>query len=396
MKHEPMFATPRKQLSLSFAEWPKESHLNTPLSINSPQSPAFSRRSSLSLETSYDLLSSPTPPISSPTSPISSPTMQKYLPISSLVDHDEVIAQIDDSVIDQKFHFETNKEKTIGRGSYSTVLETQCQGALFAIKIPTGIKTSKLILKEMFNYRVVQNHALLHVLELQALPVLNVYGLTFIDKSQYPRLRAQESVPCLVSELLSYSLERLISKSVRTEGQLHIGTERWWELARQSLAALELLQQCHIVHMDIKPSNILYNVGMGQFKICDFTSAGLQEDIIVEHGKKLQNGGFFDVTIQYCAPELVLHPPQCPSHHTDLYALGLSLLYAATGEQPYASLFSSGSSMIYITESIKKNKILDFVSHEAMAKLRNDPRALHLIEMIIQRQTLDACLDFVH
>jgi serine/threonine protein kinase len=317
--------------------------------------------------------------------------MLKYIPLSSLVDREEVIAQIDDAVIDPKFKFNVHKDKIIGRGAYSIVLECSLDDQAFAVKVPSSIRASKLVLKEMFNYRIIQNYELLHGIDQAGAPVLNVYGLTFMDKSHLTRIRPHESRPCLVSEQLSCSLEKLISKAAHS-GQLHIGNDLWWRLAHQLMNALQLLRHCHIVHMDLKPSNVLFDSTYGDFKVCDFSSAGLEEDIHAEYERRINDGLFYDVTLQYCAPELAQLPPSSPSYHTDLYAVGLTLLFAATGEQPYADILSAGSSFIYLNECIKKNKVLDFVSCQGLKKLNSDPKAMELIKSIVAREPWETCL----
>lgn len=339
-------------------------------------------------------------PISPMASPMrSSPTLLKYLPISASIPQQDVESQIEDSLIDDVFKFDVSRSTIIGRGSYSTVLQCSCKDNLFAIKIPTSVKTSKWIFKEMLNYKIFQNHAIVNHWELESLPVLNVYGITMLDRSQYPRIRYGETVPCIVSERLSYSLTTLAeSQPATSTTELHIGSSLWWRLARQILTALQLLNDCHLVHMDIKPANVLFDNNMSSFKLCDLTSAALQEDVISEYHTKLQLGAFYDVTPQYCAPELMESPPHYPSYSSDLFAAGLTLLYAATGEQPYSQVLSSvGVPSVYVTECIKKNKALELVSPTGIKRLQSDTRAFNLIQrMIVSRASLAECMDIVN
>lgn len=337
----------------------------------------------------------------SPTSPVSSLMLKRYLSLPHSIPQDDMAIQIDDCVIDSnKFHFSINPSKIIGRGSYSTVIQSTCveiDETLFALKIPTSIRTSRLILKEMFSYRIIKNYCISHGISMNDIPVLEVYGLTFVDKSMYHRVRMNETLPCIVASVMSDSLEGLIEKmaSSSTSGSLYIGKDNWWRLAGQLLQALSLLRECTIVHMDLKPSNILFDDTTGDFKLCDFTSSGLQQDILLQYEQKFKDGLFFELTPLYCAPELVHSPPAPPSYDTDLYAVGLCLLCAATGERPYDDILKSGSSMIYLNESIKKNKALEFVSYKGMQKLNGDPEAKKLIQMIIGRESLESCLNLL-
>ncbi|MFT6817000.1 MAG: serine/threonine protein kinase [Myxococcota bacterium] len=105
------------------------------------------------------------------------------------------------------------------------------------------------------------------------------------------------------------------------------------EIARQTALALQAAyeapgpdgQPMHIVHRDVKPSNILLSVD-GQVKLADFGVAkgeftGRQSDsLYLVHG-----------SLSFTAPERLEGAPDEPT--VDVYALGLSLFELATGRQ---------------------------------------------------------------
>ncbi len=81
----------------------------------------------------------------------------------------------------------------------------------------------------------------------------------------------------------------------------------------------------HIIHRDIKPDNIMLAKG-GVVKISDF---GLAKT--VEPGIAIQEEGLMGTPL-YMAPEIV--DGRGADHRSDLYALGVTLYYALSGELP--------------------------------------------------------------
>lgn len=395
---------------LSFKTPTKGSHR---MSINTSfDDSVFSPSQDLTSSTERDFFPSPdTSPVDtmygpklsmdSPISPqLASPLEKRSFPVSVTFSEEDVVHELDDSVISDSVPISLNNT-ALGKGAYSTVLECSSPTEKFAIKIPTNSKKSKYIYKEMFNYKIIQNYLIKNDFPLDSFPILNAHGLTFMNKKQYVKLRVGETVPCLVLPLVPSTLDKLISNSAPSNPpyQLHISSDLWWVLAKQLLMSLIVLHDCHMVHMDFKPTNILYDPITQNFKVADFTSAELAEDVAAEYKTKIDNGMFFDLTLQYCAPELIGTPPAAPSYMTDLYAIGLILLSAATGEEPYSEIIKSqnASSMIYLNESIKKNKVLDLLSNRAFAILRSNTDADMLIRMILQeRCSLEQVVEFVN
>jgi hypothetical protein len=107
-------------------------------------------------------------------------------------------------------------------------------------------------------------------------------------------------------------------------GPLPVRTVRW--LAAGCAEALESIHRVGLVHRDLKPSNVL--VAPDGPRVIDFGVARAAErmDIVTPRGAV--------GTPAYMAPEQA-SDPQRASVASDVYALGATLLFAATGHPPY-------------------------------------------------------------
>jgi serine/threonine-protein kinase len=96
---------------------------------------------------------------------------------------------------------------------------------------------------------------------------------------------------------------------------------QWVRLAREILAALEAVHDAGILHRDIKPSNILFNE-RGAAKVADFGIAHLDD-------ARGLTGSMVVGTPTYLSPEVL--QGELATSASDLFALGRTLVFAATG-----------------------------------------------------------------
>ena len=122
-----------------------------------------------------------------------------------------------------------------------------------------------------------------------------------------------------------------------------IGREEWSNAARNLVSGLAFLHQNDCIHGDIKPSNVLLRFdGNGKMipLYCDFSSSRLQ-CATATPGKCEQ---ITAVTTEYASPELLEAlrlngaTPAVATTASDVFALAVTLLTAATGQSPYAGL----------------------------------------------------------
>ncbi|XP_056611689.1 serine/threonine-protein kinase 17B [Triplophysa dalaica] len=115
--------------------------------------------------------------------------------------------------------------------------------------------------------------------------------------------------------------DHCMSEELLPEGQIT-------RLIRQMLEGIHLLHQSNVVHLDLKPQNILLTSlsPLGEIKIVDFGlsrrlgSAGELREILG--------------TPEYVAPEILNYEPITTA--TDLWSVGVIAYMLATGESPFA------------------------------------------------------------
>jgi len=124
---------------------------------------------------------------------------------------------------------------------------------------------------------------------------------------------------------LHYIDGQTIDEAVEAEGRF--STDRVVRLAREMGGALAYCHARGLIHRDIKPANIMIENGSGKAILLDFgvVKATNMTDISVMD----QVRG----TLAYMSPEQFLNRPV--DGRTDLYTLGLVLVKAATGQEPF-------------------------------------------------------------
>jgi len=100
-------------------------------------------------------------------------------------------------------------------------------------------------------------------------------------------------------------------------------------------------EELHLVHRDIKPTNLLLN-SEGHVKICDFGVVGKLQNTIGQ-------AQTFAGTLTYMSPERVVGKPHSSS--SDIWSLGLTLMECALGKYPYE--ISEGMTFFELLELVE-------------------------------------------
>jgi serine/threonine protein kinase len=124
------------------------------------------------------------------------------------------------------------------------------------------------------------------------------------------------------------TLEKLIKRSGRLEVKLALG------IATQVAAGLAAIHEQHLVHRDIKPTNIMVRLkeeGGVTAKIIDLGLAKTVDESASEAGISLP--GTFAGTPEFASPEQFAGVPV--DIRSDLYSLGVTLWVMVTGNSPF-------------------------------------------------------------
>ncbi|MCB9435593.1 MAG: protein kinase [Anaerolineales bacterium] len=130
-------------------------------------------------------------------------------------------------------------------------------------------------------------------------------------------------------------------------------------ILEQIAAALTTAHQHHVIHRDVKPTNILLDE-IGNAYLSDFGIASATGDTPTET----------QGTIAYLAPEQLQQHPISPQ--TDIYSLGLVAYEILTGKHPFGEIDSAAYLLHHLTKSVPNLEAYGFSS---------------LVDSVIQRAT---------
>jgi len=93
-------------------------------------------------------------------------------------------------------------------------------------------------------------------------------------------------------------------------------------IASQIIKGLQYLHFQHIIHKDIKPSNIIINSQTKPVKLTDF---GISTKLNTEKKPQFNNPNSVEGTLAYMSPEQSGRMNRTLDYHTDFYSIGLTL-----------------------------------------------------------------------
>lgn len=278
--------------------------------------------------------------------------------------------------------------KALGKGAFSVVCNgilehrTTCDSFVVALKIPRSVRQVKVLEKEMRCYSNLIDFLNPDV----GSPIIDCYGFYPITRKDYARCPLNEELPSLVLENMDGTLEDYITSiKLRQEEPVSgcfIGIDAWSKLAKALIEALVILKEANIVHCDLKSSNVLFKEDELHFKVCDFTSSGSIDSIARDHAENK----VVSTTLQFCSPEVVGSPASAPDFQSDLYAVGLILLHAATGFPPYFGISNVTRRMM----CVQKGAVFETLDPVGLKRVLQD-RSVHVLleKILMKRCTID-------
>ncbi len=105
------------------------------------------------------------------------------------------------------------------------------------------------------------------------------------------------------------------------------------QIALKLSDSLGILHKNNIIHLDIKPDNILINLKEGKVKITDF---GIST-VLTHSNDEIYNPDVIQGTLYYMSPEQTGRMNRSVDYRTDLYSLGIAFYEMLTGEVPFKS-----------------------------------------------------------
>jgi serine/threonine protein kinase len=271
--------------------------------------------------------------------------------------------------------------RIVGQGSFSKVWKVResTSGSDLAIKVPTSSKgQSSIILREARLLSRLVSKSPSHDLE----GIINFYG-------------SIEEIPAIVMEYYPYSAQSYIDlqkpKHILSEDVL-IGRNLWLSWADQLCKGLEFIHSQGIIHCDIKSDNVFLDSELRPH-IGDFSSARttkeLEDNVIDEElGPSISLSAF---SIHFSAPELLADKRNRPTFSSDIFSLGLSLLHAATGKEPYQGAIKGVAQRMLWA---KRGKPLQHLDETDYMKIRSIASILK--SFLVDRKDLDTIHSTIH
>lgn len=208
-------------------------------------------------------------------------------------------------------------EEEIGSGAFGTVYKIMREdfgkryySALKVIHIPQDKNESKSLIKELGDKKSVSDYYSNFVqdfakeIEVMAQLKGNSNIVSFEDHSFIPDEDGIGWTILIRMELLIPFVDYMVDNNITTEDVIRLGIEL--------CTALEICEEKHIIHRDIKPDNIFLSEN-GRFELGDF---GIARELEKTTGGLSKKG-----TYSYMAPEVYKGEPY--NNTVDIYSLGI-------------------------------------------------------------------------
>ncbi|MCX5848881.1 MAG: diguanylate cyclase [Deltaproteobacteria bacterium] len=112
-----------------------------------------------------------------------------------------------------------------------------------------------------------------------------------------------------------------------------LGLKSFLQISSKVSETLGLIHKKNIIHLDIKPDNILVNSQLSEVKIADFGISA----VLTHANDQLYNPDVIEGTLSYMSPEQTGRMNRGVDYRTDMYSLGVTFYEMLTGEVPFKS-----------------------------------------------------------
>ncbi|HVJ88935.1 MAG TPA: AAA family ATPase, partial [Labilithrix sp.] len=104
-------------------------------------------------------------------------------------------------------------------------------------------------------------------------------------------------------------------------------------IAESVAETLARVHETRVIHKDVKPHNIVFNVETSVVKLIDFDVAAL----VASEAPELLNPSALEGTLEYLSPEQTGRMNRAIDHRSDLYSLGITFFHLLTGQVPFSN-----------------------------------------------------------
>lgn len=138
---------------------------------------------------------------------------------------------------------------------------------------------------------------------------------------------AGNSYALIMEDLGGTSLKQLLATK-------KLSLKEFLSITLQLATALGELHRHHIIHKDIKPSNIIINAATHQLKLIDFSIATR----LSRETPSFSNPNLLEGSLAYMSPEQTGRMNRNLDYRTDFYSLGITSYEMLTGQLPFTTL----------------------------------------------------------
>ncbi|KAK4503534.1 hypothetical protein PRZ48_004449 [Zasmidium cellare] len=291
-----------------------------------------------------------------------------------------------------KIDYELERAKVLGTGLWSTVYMAEqkpVQPSRTGLSLLSPPRSPRLTRRKPRTASIPSLFAIKTIIRQDAKPIFHQEARVLTHLQRHPT-SALHIIPfygldprnnsLIFEAVIGGSLEDLTSRMKQmTEVARHLELITLFPgLAFDLINGLDFLHAHGVIHADIKPANILLDIShhltdnkpIVRARYIDFSAA-----FIPSKGDSASDAGG---TWDFMAPEQMRIQPEfnTPTFASDVWSLGITLLYVMVGESPYSE--ACGGNVFMLREAIKTGDPLQFA--------RMDSRV---------RKRLAACQDFV-
>ncbi|CAE7778461.1 crk1 [Symbiodinium sp. CCMP2592] len=265
-------------------------------------------------------------------------------------------------------------ERLLGKGAYGEVHRGRDDcGRPFAVKVAT--------VDPAINDLAVENSILAN---LRGPGLVTSYGLAFADT-----VGAKHTMGMML-ELADTTLQELLL-------ELPFSPCARWKMSLQLLRAADYIHSCQILHLDIKPNNILAVwaqkdvCSCPNLKLADFgMAADTNSDRVLRPGVEV-----FTVPYRPVECQLAGRSEVRLSAAADLWALGCVIFQVMVEVPRSPSRLFTVDSITNLTQSIKAEAFLFKLRDKQLERLSDDTHAQQLIQGLVCPRQFRLCCDAV-